>query len=414
MARIKILALILAGGAGNRMDVLTQERAKPALPFAGAYRLIDFPLSNCVHSGVENVWVVEQFEPHSLNDHLVNGRPWDLDRTYGGLRILPPFIGNQESGWHQGNADALYRNRRFIREYAPDVLLVLSSDHIYKFDYRQAIEAHQESGAAVTMVTTRVTKAEASRFGVVEVGDDGRVTGFEYKPDEPRSDIVTTEIFVYDPQQLLDTLDHLVEQHTAKQDDNGDQEPALKDFGDELLPMLVERGVAYAYPLDGYWRDVGTIASYWQTHMDLLQADPPLDLDAAHWPILTTGVQRVPARISAGAQIEDSMIAPGCEIRGRVVRSVLAPGVVVEEGATVEDAVLFHNVVVEVGATVTYAIVDTDVVIGRKSQIGQSMTEHAVDEQAIEKRIALVGQRAKVAANTHIPAGGRVAPATGK
>jgi glucose-1-phosphate adenylyltransferase len=393
MARVRILALILAGGAGSRMELLTEVRAKPALPYAGVYRLIDFPLSNCVHSAITDVWVVEQFQPHSLNEHLVNGRPWDLDRTYGGLRLMPPYTGTREGGWHQGNADAIYHNRRFIRDFNPDVVLTLSADHIYKLNYRDAIEAHLDSRADVTIVTTQVPREQASRFGVVQL-DGKRVTHFAYKPDKPASGTVTTEVFVYDARTLLDTLDEL-----ADESDETD-ESGLEDFGHQLLPRLVETGRAYAYPLDGYWRDVGTIESYFASHMDLLQDEPPLKLDEPDWPILTYGTMRLPARIHGSARIERGLIAPGCTIHGSVINAVLAPGVVVEPGATVRDAIIFGNTRIQAGAHVQRAIIDSDVTIGAGAQIG--------GERSDDESITLIAQGAQVAADAVIRAGDRV------
>ncbi|HSH80243.1 MAG TPA: glucose-1-phosphate adenylyltransferase family protein [Herpetosiphonaceae bacterium] len=401
MKQPRILTLILAGGAGGRMGVLTQVRAKPALPYGGVYRLIDFPLSNCVHSGLADVWVIEQFQPQSLNDHLANGRPWDLDRTYGGLRLIPPHQGTPEGGFAEGNADAIFRNIRQIREFGPDLILVLSADHIYKLDYTRVVDAHLQYNADVTMVVTHMPIAEAGRFGVVELGDEGRVVGFEYKPDSPRSDVVTTEIFVYNTEKLLATLDEL-----AGEGAGGDGEPALKDFGHELLPRLVQEGRAYAYLFDGYWRDVGVVDSYWRSHMDLLEPTPPLSLDEPGWPTLTYGFHRRPAHIHASARIENSLIAPGCEVRGHVVNSVLAPGVVVAEGAEVHNAIIFHDTVVERGARVEFAILDREVRIEARASVGdreQPDGEHA-------PAIAVVGERAHLPEGMHIRAGGVVEP----
>lgn len=349
MKRPQVLALVLAGGEGGRLAPLTDERAKPVTPFAGSYRLIDFPLSNCVHSGVNDVWVIQQYEPHELTKQLANGRPWDLDRTHGGLRILHPYLGDSESGWYEGNADAIYRNRKVIADEDPDVLLVLSADHVYKLDYADVVADLLESGAAVTMVTTTVPKEDASRYGVVEVDGDGKVREFEYKPDDPKSGVVTTEVFAYDARRLLQTLDELA--------DEGDSS-GLSDFGHELLPRLVDEGSARGFELDGYWRDVGTIESYWDAHMDLLEAEPRLTLDDPAWPILTTGLQRSPARVEASATLDGVLVAAGAQVRGTVVRSVLAPGVVVERGAEVRDAILLHDSYVGAGARVTRAILD--------------------------------------------------------
>jgi glucose-1-phosphate adenylyltransferase len=372
MPRPKVLALILAGGKGSRLGPLTVSRAKPALPFAGVYHLIDFPLSNCVHSGVADVWVVEQFQPHELNDHLLNGRPWDLDRNTGGLRVLPPFTGhgqeNGEGGWSEGNADALYRNRKFLAEFAADVLVVLSADHVYTLDLRDVIDRHLATGAAVTMVTTEVPVDRASRFGVVQVDDDGRVTAFAYKPERPEGGTVTTEVFVYDAPALLETLERLADEQGADGEDDG---PRLEDFGDLLLPALVDAGRAHAYPLPGYWRDVGTVDSYWEGHMDLLSADVDLRLDDPAWPMLTAGTHRMPARIHASARIDASLVSPGCTLAGEVTRSVLGPGVVVEAGATVRDAVLLGNVTVRRGAHVSHAVIDDEVDVGEDARVGR-------------------------------------------
>ena len=407
MARPKVLALIMAGGKGSRMNVLTQVRAKPALPFAGVYRLIDFPLSNCVHSGISDVWVIEQFQPHGLNDHLANGRPWDLDRTYGGLRILQPYTGTSESGWHEGNADAIYRNKRAIAALAPDLILVLSADHIYKLDYGLVIDAHLQHDADVTMVTTRVPIEEAGRFGAVHVDQQGRVTKFEYKPEDPTSPIVTTEVFVYNAQRLLEILEELA----AQGEQNGDEEPPLQDFGDELLPRLVEAGQAYAFPLEGYWRDVGIIESYWQAHIDLLSAEPALNLDEAAWPILTYGNQRMPARIHSSAKIENSLISPGCDVRGHVLDSVLAPGVVVGDDAIVWRSIILQNTHIESHAQIGGAILDTDVHIGTNARIGQEQAQETPASRQEPPEITVIGRGARIDAGAHIPPGEHVKPA---
>ena len=363
MRRQRVLALVLAGGEGGRLAPLTDERAKPALPFAGVYRLIDFPLSNCLHSGIGDVWVIQQYEPHELTRQLANGRPWDLDRTRGGLRILHPYLGDSESGWYEGNADAIYRNREVIADHDPDVLLVLSADHVYKLDYADVVAHQVESGAAVTMVTTRVAKEDASRYGVVQVARDGKVREFDYKPDAPTSEVVTTEVFAYDAPRLLRTLDELAE---------GENSSSLRDFGHELLPRLVDEGAARAFELDGYWRDVGTIDGYWKAHMELLTGEPRLWLDDPAWPILTTGLQRPPARIDASARIDGSLVAAGACVRGKVVRSIIGPGVVVEEGADVRDAVLLHDSYVAAHARVTRAILDERVRVDEHAVVGDN------------------------------------------
>jgi len=368
MKRPKILALILAGGVGGRLGVLTENRAKPVMPFGGFYRLIDFALSNCLHSQISDVWVIEQYELHSLNEHLSNGRPWDLDRTYGGLQVLPP---NQnrgdeeetESGFAEGNADAIYRHRSFIRNFNPDILIVLSADHIYKLDFRDVIEKHLEKRADVTMVTTKVPGNEsASRFGVVKTDENGRIVDFAYKPEQPKSDLITTEVFVYNAARLLDVLDELA--------NPSDSANALKDFGHELIPQLVSEGKAFEFRCDGYWRDVGTVDAYWQANMDLLEKPEELNLDDSRWAILTLAAQRVPAFVDANAEVKNCLIAGGSKIRGRVERSILSPGVIVEEGATVRDSIVLHDAVIEKGATVFRAIIDNETRVKAGSNIG--------------------------------------------
>jgi len=382
----KVLALIMAGGEGGRLGVLTQRRSKPALTFGGVYRLIDFALSNCSHSRMTDVWVLEQYQPHGLADHLANGRPWELDRTTGGLMILHPHQGGTGSGWHQGTADALWRNREFIREFGPDVVLALSSDHLYTLDYRDLVAAHTQSGAAVTMGTTEVDQDEASRFGIVE-SDGDRVTGYAYKPDEPATTTATTEVFAFDSAALLDTLDDLVDDDGA---DEG-EDSGLEDFGTKLLPRLVEQGRARVFEQAGYWRDLGTPDSYFEGHRDLLAGK--LDLGDPEWPIMTRGLTRPPAVVARSATVHDSLLSSGCTVRGRVERSVLSPGVVVEDGAVVEDAVLLPGVVVAGGAVVRWAVVDAEAKLEAGAEVGG------------DGPLALIGMRATVAAGQRVEPG---------
>lgn len=420
MSRSKVLALILAGGQGGRLGVLTKGRAKPAMPFAGVYRLIDFALSNCKHSEISDVWVIEQYQPHSLNDHLANGRPWDLDRTYGGLQVLPPYEerdeDGDEGGFAQGNADAIYRHKDYIRDFSPDILLVLSADHVYKLDFRDVIEQHEARKSDVTMVTTEVPIIEASRFGVVRARPDGRITRFDYKPDEPKSRMVTTEVFVYNARVLMDTLDHLAAENKkkakkseAKKSKNGEKQSnggeddennsSLRDFGHELIPELVKRGNAHEFRLKGYWRDVGTIESYWLAHQELLVAREAAKLDDARWPILTYGTQRLPAHIHKGARVENSLISPGCDVRGRVVNSVLAPGVHVEAGATVRDSVILRDTIIGASARVSNAILDECVRVGDGARVGKERIKRDVKrEEDLREHLTVVRRASRIAA----------------
>ncbi|MFL6136434.1 MAG: glucose-1-phosphate adenylyltransferase family protein [Frankiaceae bacterium] len=389
----RVLVVILAGGAGGRLELLTRSRAKPAMPFGGVYRLIDFPLSNCLHSGLSNVWVIEQFNPVSLTDHLANGRPWDLDRTHGGLLVLHPRLGEGRDGWHRGTADALWRNAALIGELEPDVVVVLSADAVYRLNYADVVARHLESGADVTMVTTRVAAEDAGRYGVARV-EDGRVTDYAYKPEEPASDLVTNEVFAFRPARLLALLEEL-----AGQDDG----EGLRDLGHAVLPRLVGEGTAREHRFDGYWRDVGTVDSYWSAHMDLLGDEPAIDLDDRRWPIYSADPQRSAARVRREATVVDSLLSPGVRVAGVVERSVLAPGVVVERSAVVRDSVVLHDTVIESGARIERAVVDARVTVGAGAVIGgpaAGMTDPGAG-------ITLVGLGAKVPAGAELGPGAR-------
>jgi len=387
MALPRILVLVLAGGAGGRLELLTENRAKPAVPFAGVYRLIDFALSNCQHSQIADVWVSVQFHPTSLSEHLANGRPWDLDRTSGGLMTLPPFLGTDRGGWATGTADSLWRQAELVRDFAPDALVVVSSDAVYKLDYREVVDAHLGSGAEVTMVTTEVAEDDASRYGIVQLGDGDRITDYAYKPDQPATTTATNEVFVFSPTATLDRLEALA-------DEAG--EDGLEDLGDHLLPAQTKEGLARAYRLDGYWRDVGTIPAYWQAHRDFLGEEPPIDLDEAGWPIHTRGGRHSAARVMKGAVVDQSLVSGGTRVAGEVRGSVLSPGVIVESGATVVDSVLLPGVRVRSGATVTRSVLDDGVEVGKGASVGG------------DGDITLVGRRAKVKADSRVAAGARL------
>lgn len=351
----RILTLILAGGTGGRLGSLTDHRAKPAMPVAGSYRLIDVPLSNLHNSGLSDVWIVEQYKPKSLNDHLVSGRPWDLDRTNGGLRVLPPYQGGEGEGFAEGNADALYRQADYIREYDPDLVLVLSADHLYRLDYRDVLATHERTGAALTVVTTKIRR-NPSDHGVVEV-EGGFVTGFDYKPDKPKTDLVAAEIFLYDAAVLLNAMDELME-----------RDGQLEDYGDQLVPYLVKTEKVAEHRLDGYWRDMGTPSSYHEGHMDLIDGRG-LDFDDPKWPILSASPRRLPGFVGVAARVSGSLLAPGSRVEGTVRRSVLGAGVLVEAGAEVENCVLLGDVRVCSGAKLRNAIVDAGAVIGGGTEL---------------------------------------------
>src|SRR5579875_1660028 len=385
MPRPDVLVLVLAGGAGGRLELLTEQRAKPAVPFAGMYRLIDFPLSNCLHSAISDVWVLQQYQPASLNDHLANGRPWDLDRTTGGLLVLPPHEGTRREGFTQGTADGLWRNASLIRELAPRQLVVVSADAVYRLNYRDVLDAHRATGAALTMVTTRVDLHEASRYGVVQVDGD-RVVDYAYKPAEPAAETITTEVFVMEPDAVLDTLEQLA-------DEVG--EDSLDDLGTHLLPRLVQRQDVRHFPHPGYWQDVGTVDAYWSAHMDFLSDEPPLDLDDPDWPIRTQGGHRSPAWLAETGAARRSLLSSATQVAGHVTRSVLAPGVRVEAGAQVVDSVLLPGVVVGSGARVTRTVADDRVQIGDGAVVG------GPDE------VTLLGAAISIQADEQVEAGAR-------
>ncbi len=366
MAPPRTLLVVLAGGAGSRLESLTEHRAKPALRFAGSHRLIDFPLSHAANSGVQDVWVIEQFEPESINEHLAGGRPWDLDRSRGGLRVLPPHRGDGREGWHRGTADALWRKADRIRAHEPDVVLVASADAVYQLDYAQVVAHHRDSGAELTMVTTR-HHGDLTRYGVVHA-HEGRITDYRLKPDEPDSNLVTTEVFAFEPGALLGQLEDIARRH--RDDDLG-------DLGEEVLPALVQRGGVADFRHTGYWQDVGTVEAYWSAHMEFLE-HPPFDLDEARWPIRTRTVRHAGARVTPQAQISDSLLAPGVVVEGTVTRSVLAPGVQVAAGAVVTDSVLLDDVRVGPGATVERSVVDEQARIRGRAEVGGAQGEDPV------------------------------------
>jgi glucose-1-phosphate adenylyltransferase len=341
----RTLVLVMAGGKGSRLDALTEKKAKPALPIGGTYRLIDISLSNLMHSHLSDVWVVQQYLPHSLNKHLANGRPWDLDRSHGGLQVLPPYEGAAGEGFAVGNTDALHRQAGLIREFDPDLVLVLSADHLYTINFLDVIATHADKGADLTMVTT-VVKEDPSRYGVVQADDGGRVTGFDYKPEEPRGRLVAGEMFLYDAGKLLAALDALKEQRDE-----------LGDYGEDLVPYFLENHDVFEHRLDGYWLDLGTVQSYWTAHMQLLDREGA-DLDNPDWPILSAQPQLLPARIEEGASVGRSLVAAGAVVAGTVERSVIGPRVVVEEGATVRGSVLLDGVHVGPGVVLENVVAD--------------------------------------------------------
>jgi glucose-1-phosphate adenylyltransferase len=390
----KVLAVILAGGQGERLSLLSQKRAKPAVPFAGKYRIIDFALSNCVNSGISDIAVLTQYRPHSLHDHIGIGKPWDLDRQQGGVRLLQPYIGRRESDWYQGTADAVYQNLDFIMEARYDYVLILAGDHIYRMDYGPMIAFHQQRNADATLGAVIVPLEEGHRFGILETGAEGRVLSFAEKPAQPRGTLGSMGIYVFS----RNTLTRLLIDDARKKDSS-------HDFGHDIVPDMVARDErVYAYPFAGYWQDVGTIQSYWEAHMNLLNDRPAFDLYDPSWVVHTRSEERPPAHIYGGAKIERSLISHGCIIKGTVERSVLSPGVVVEEGAVVRESIVLFDTVIGAGSVVDRAILDKESIVGKNCHIGygDDLTPNRLEPSRLDTGITLIGKRAHLPDNLKV------------
>ncbi|AZG44599.1 Glucose-1-phosphate adenylyltransferase [Gordonia insulae] len=385
------------------MEVLTERRAKPALPFGGNYQLIDFSLSNLHHSGIDEVWLCVQYEADSLLQEVAGGRPWDLDRTRGGLRmVLPEESDNAstEDGFATGNADLLYRIRDRIADRAPEAVIVMSADHVYDFDLSDALATHRASDAECTIVTTTCALEEAAAHATVRSRRDGTVTGFEYKPEHPTTRVIAAEIFVYDPRVLVAALEELYGHTVDGSDDENDT--GLGDFGDHLVPWFVARGRTVTHALPGYWIDAGRPETYLKAHRDLVEGT--IDLFRPSWPILTRQPQRNAARIDAGAVVADSLISSGARVSGTVRRSVLGPGVIVERGADITDSIIFSDTVVRRGARVSWSIVDERVRIGEDARVGGRPRTRPVPTD----RITLVGMDTLITRGARVPLGTRI------
>jgi glucose-1-phosphate adenylyltransferase len=385
------LAMILAGGRGSRLSILSQKRAKPAVPFAGKYRIIDFPLSNCSNSGITTVGILTQYRPRSLNDHIRTGAPWDLDRMHGGVTLLQPYERSNEMERYAGTANAIQLNFDFIRHNQPDFTIVLAGDHIYKMDYEDLITFHTDHRADLTVATFKVTPEEVSRFGILETDANYRVTAFEEKPLQPKGTLASMGIYVFTTEVLSKVL----------REDAQDPDSA-HDFGKNIIPRMIETNIVYAYPFKGYWVDVGTVQAYWEAHMDLLADQPPLDLLDRNWIIHTRSEERPPVNIRTGAVVAHSLVTDGCVIEGTVEYSVLSPGVRVARGAVVRNSIILTDSVIESGAIIDRSIVDKECVIHQNAVVGYGVdySPNAIND--LTSGISLVGKNAVVPAGVKV------------
>ena len=382
--------MLLAGGRGSRLGVLTKNLAKPAVPFGGKYRIIDFPLSNCVNSGIETVGVLTQYQPLELNEYIGSGQPWDLDSMNAGVHILQPYEQSSGSDWYKGTANAIYQNIPFIERYNPDYVVVLSGDHIYKMDYSKMLAYHKEKGAACTIAVYEVPMAEASRFGILNTNEDGSIYEFDEKPKKPKSNKASMGIYVFTWEKLRKYLEQDEEDPKSQ-----------NDFGKNVLPAMLNAGEAmYAYRFEGYWKDVGTIDSLWESNMDLLDPNVPLELNDPEWRIYSRNPVMPPHYVAKGATIQNSLAAEGCNVYGTVDFSVLFAGVYVAPGATVRDSIIMPGARIEEGATVQYAIVAEDSVVGANSVVGQRPEDV---ENKEDWGVAVIGPGCKLAPGTVVP-----------
>ena len=359
----EVVAMLLAGGQGSRLGVLTRNQAKPAVPFGGKYRIIDFPLSNCVNSGIETVGVLTQYQPLELTEYIGSGQPWDLDSMNAGVHVLPPYQRARGSDWYKGTANAIYQNIRFIDRYNPDYVVILSGDHIYKMDYSKMVAFHKEHEAACTIAEQEVPLAEASRFGILNTNEDGSIYEFDEKPKHPKSNKASMGIYVFTWSKLRQYLEA----------DEADKKSG-KDFGHDVLPAMLAAGEKMmAYNFSGYWKDVGTIESLWEANMDLLDPKVPLELNDNDWRIYARTQALPPQYIAATANVQNSIISEGCNVYGTVDFSVLSSDVYVAPDAVVRDSIIMPGARIEEGAVVQYAIVATDSVVGAGSVVGLSL-----------------------------------------
>lgn len=389
------IAMLLAGGQGSRLYALTRDIAKPAVPFGGKYRIIDFPLSNCVNSGIDTVGVLTQYQPLQLNEYLGNGQPWDLDRIHGGVYVLPPYQKIANSDWYTGTANAIYQNINFINRYAPEYVVILSGDHIYKMDYSKMLEFHKEKQADCTIAVMEVPWEEASRFGIMACDEDKKIYEFAEKPKEPKSNLASMGIYIFTWSKLKKYLE---EDEANPESEN--------DFGKNVIPAMLQNGERmYAYAFQGYWKDVGTIDSLWEANMDLLDPNVPLDLYDDAWKIYARNPVMPPQYVAEGAVTQNSMISEGCIVEGDVDFSILFAGVTVKKGAVVHDSIIMPGSVIKAGAVVEYSIVAENVVVGENAQVGdrpENIEDKANWGVTVIAKGIHIGKNAKVPAKAMI------------
>ncbi|MCY3647382.1 MAG: sugar phosphate nucleotidyltransferase [Chloroflexi bacterium] len=382
-----VLALILAGGQGDRLSVLSEQRAKPAVVFGGQYRIVDFALSNCAASDIDQLAVLTQYRPRSLVNHIGSGRAWGYDTPDRHIEILQPYLGRADMDWYQGTADAVYQNLYLIAQSRAEEVLILSADHVYLMSYRNMVAYHRRQQADVTIGVYSVPLEEAHRFGVLELDASGRMVDFQEKPPQPKSTWVSMGIYCFKRDVLIEALQ-----------EDANLAASSHDFGRDIVPRIFGSKRVFGYQYLDYWRDVGTIEAYWQANMDLIERYPPLNLANADAPLRTSRVSQTPARFGAKAAPSDAVISPGAQIDGAVERSVISPGVVVEEGALVRDSIVCHDAVVRSGAVVDRAILDKDVEVGRGATVGTG-DEAVVNRERpdiVNCGISIVGKRAVV------------------
>jgi glucose-1-phosphate adenylyltransferase len=386
----QVVAMLLAGGQGSRLGALTDQRAKPAVTYGGKYRIIDFPLSNCIHSGIDTVGVLTQYQPLELNTYIGTGSPWDLDSMSGGAFVLPPYVKGKSGKWYSGTANAIYQNMYFVEQFDPEILIVLSGDHIYKMNYNWLVQAHIEKKADATIAVIPVPIEEASRFGIMNTDKKMRVREFEEKPEKPKNNLASMGIYAFNWAKIKT---YLTEDANDPASDN--------DFGKNIIPAMLAKGEKlYAYEFTGYWKDVGTIRSLWEANMELLRDFPPLNLYDDPWRIFSRNPNEPPHYVDSGAVIRNSIISEGCYIYGNVINSILSSGVTVERNAVVRDSIIMSETRVGEGSEVHMSIVDEEADVGKRAKIGECLD--------VNKKITVVGKRAVIRNGAVVSAGKQV------